>query len=174
MTEPVSDAPNRPAVKPASGRKRSMARLAAVQALYQIALTDADAIAVTDEFVTHRLDREIDGDRYGEADRTLFADLVKGVSERGADIDGMIAAALPGEWPLERLETLLRAILRAGAYELLARPDVPARTAITEYIEIAHAFYSGKEPGMVNGVLDRLARTLRRDDMKAAAGDGGG
>ena len=81
------------------------------------------------------------------------------------DVDGIVAASLPADWPLARLESVLRAILRAGCYELLARSDVPARVVINEYVEVAHAFFSGKEPGLANGVLDRLARTLRGADL---------
>ena len=153
--------------------KRSLARLAAVQALYQIELGGEAPEAVVAEFAAHRLGREIDGDRYAEADRAFFADLVSGCSERGGDIDGMLSAALPADWPLLRLESVLRAILRAGAFELLARADVPARVVINEYVEIAHAFFSGKEPGMVNGVLDRLARNLRAEELAGSGRDGG-
>jgi transcription antitermination protein NusB len=170
MTDPVPGVPKEAAQ--GGSRKRSVARLVAVQALYQIDLVGAEPDAVVAEFIEHRLGREIDGERYGEADRALFADLVAGVSDRRVDIDRAIAAALPADWPLERLETILRAILRAGAYELLARGDVPPRVTITEYLDIAHAFFSGKEPGMVNGVLDQLARTLRADDLEDAR-DGG-
>ena len=160
--------------RPGAGtRKRSVARLAAVQALYQIDLCGARPDAVIAEFLKHRLGREIDGDNYGEADTALFADLVKGTIERQADLDRAISGALTPDWPLERLETVLRAILRAGAYELLARSDVPARVAISEYLDIAHAFFAGKEPGLVNGVLDRLAHALRREDLRDG-GSGGG
>jgi N utilization substance protein B len=157
---------------PAAG-KRSLARLAAVQALYQIDLGGADPTEVIDEFAAHRLGREIDGDRYGDADRAFFAKLVNGTRDRGAEIDSAIAAVLPADWPLERLERVLRAILRAGAFELLALGDVPARVVINEYLEIAHAFFGGKEPAMVNGVLDRLARTFRGDELSASARNGG-
>jgi transcription antitermination protein NusB len=127
------------------------------------------------EFVKHRLGQEIEGENYGEADRTLFADIVRGASSRQGEIDGMLAAALSEEWPLPRLETILRAILRAGAYELLGRADVPPRVVISEYLDVAHAFFAGKEPGMVNGVLDRLARVLRQDDPDHGLGpDRGG
>lgn len=155
------------------GRRRSAARLAAVQALYQIDLAGIPEEGVITEFVKHRLGCEIDGDSYGEADATLFADIVRGAGQRRTDLDGMIGAALSREWPLERLEVILRAILRAGTYELLARPDVPARVAISEYLDIAHAFFAGKEPGLVNGVLDRLARTLRPEEI-VEGGRGGG
>jgi N utilization substance protein B len=152
--------------RPLPGRKRSAARLAAVQALYQIDLTGEPVAAVIAEFVKHRLGREIDGENYGEADASLFTDIVRGVVDRQTDLDRIIGAALTPEWPLERLEVILRAILRAGAYELFARPDVPARVIISEYLDIAHAFFAGKEPGLVNGVLDRLARTLRPDELQ--------
>ncbi len=150
-------------------RRRSAARLAAVQALYQIDMGGAAPDSVIAEFVRHRLGREVDGDQYGDADPTLFADIVKGVIARQADLDRMISSVLTPDWPLERLETVLRAVLRAGTYELLARSDVPARVVISEYLDIAHAFFAGKEPGLVNGVLDRIAHVLRPGDL-----DGGG
>ena len=151
--------------RPGGTRKRSVARLAAVQALYQIDVSDAAPEAVIAEFQKHRLGREIDGDRYGEADPALFADIVRGTIDRQADLDRALSAALTPDWPLERLETVLRAVLRAGAYELLARGDVPARVVISEYLDIAHAFFGGKEPGLVNGVLDKLAHVLRPGDL---------
>jgi N utilization substance protein B len=154
-----------PSSRPGS-LKRSVARLAAVQALYQIDLSGAIPDTVIAEFLKHRLGRDIDGDNYGEADTTLFADIVAGTVALQADLDHAISGVLTPDWPLERLETVLRAVLRAGAYELKARADVPARVAINEYIDIAHAFFSGKEPGMVNGVLDRLAQVLRPGDVK--------
>ncbi len=173
MTEPATK-PETPAERGVpGGGKRSLARLAAVQALYQIELTSANPGAVVSEFLAHRLGREIDGDQYAEADRVFFAELVKGCSERREDVDGIVAPSLPPDWPLARLESVLRAILRAGAYELLARGDVPARVAINEYVEIAHAFFSGKEPGMVNGVLDRIARTVREAELSGTGRDGG-
>ena len=173
MTEPATQSNTASTAEPRGAGKRGLARLAAVQALYQIELTSADPGTVVSEFLAHRLGREIDGDQYAEADRGYFADLVKGCSERREDVDGIVAAALPPDWPLARLESVLRAILRAGTYELLARSDVPARVAINEYVEIAHAFFSGKEPGMVNGVLDRIARTLREAELSGTGRDGG-
>jgi N utilization substance protein B len=137
-----------------------------VQALYQIELSGGAVDAVVGEFVRHRLGNEDEGDNFGEVDQTLFGDVVRGTMARKADLDGMISAALSAEWPLERLEVILRAILRVGAYELFARPDVPARVVISEYLDIAHAFFAGKEPGLVNGVLDRLARTLRPQEVQ--------
>lgn len=151
-------------------RRRSVARLAAVQALYQIDLGGASPEAVIAEFARHRLGREVDGDHYGEADPALFADIVKGVIARQPDLDRSISSVLTPDWPLDRLETVLRAVLRAGAYELLARGDVPARVVISEYLDIAHAFFAGKEPGLVNGVLDRIAHVLRPGDLDGSGG----
>jgi len=155
---------------PTALRRRSVARLAAVQALYQIDLSGAPPAAVVAEFQKHRLGREQDGENYGEADIVLFADIVNGVIARRADLDSALSGALTADWPLERLETVLRAVLRAGAYELLARTDVPARVVISEYLDIAHAFFSGKEPGLVNGVLDRIAHVLRPGDLEGGGG----
>jgi transcription antitermination protein NusB len=151
---------------PRSGRRRSVARLAAVQALYQLELNpDLAAEAVVREFAHHRLGREVDGEHYGEADEMLFADIVRGVAANREQLDEQISAALSNDWPLARLETVLRAIMQAGAYELAHRPDVPPRVTIREYGTIAHAFFTGKEPGLVIGILDRLARTLRAVDL---------
>jgi transcription antitermination protein NusB len=149
-----------------AARRRSIARLAAVQALYQLELNPGrGAEAVIGEFVHHRLGREIDGEVYGEADAALFADVVRGVATGRERLDETVSAALSEEWPLGRLERLLRIILEAGAWELAQRPDIPPRVAISEYVAIAHAFFAGREPALANGVLDRLARTLRRDDL---------
>lgn len=158
-----------------AGRRRSVARLLAVQALYQIELNRLEPAgreidSVVGEFVKHRLGQEIEGEHYGEADRSLFADLVRGASERQGELDGMISSALSEEWPIHRLETILRAILRAGCYELLARRDIPPRVVISEYLDVAHAFFAGKEPAMVNGVLDRLAHVLRAEDLGSDRG----
>jgi N utilization substance protein B len=147
-------------------RRRSVARLGAVQALYQLALNPGiDPISVVGEFVHHRLGREIDGEVYGEADEKLFSDLVRGVVHHRDRLDETISAALSEEWPLQRLETILRLILEAGAYELAHRPDIPPRVTLNEYVTIAHAFFDGKEPVLANGVLNRLARALRPAEM---------
>lgn len=161
LADPAQAKPRRGAA-----RRRSMARLAAVQALYQLELNPSiEPESVVREFTRHRLGREIDGEQYGEADVELFADIVRGASADIERLDETISAALSEEWPLDRLEAVLRAILRAGAYELLHRPDVPPRVSVSEYTTIAHAFFSGKEPGLANGVLDRLARALRPEDF---------
>ena len=147
-------------------RRRSVARLAAVQALYQLELNRGiDPEVVVREFARHRFGREIDGDQYGEADPALFADIVRGVTADLQSLDATISTALTEEWPLPRLDAVLRAILRAGTYELVHRHDVPPRVSISEYTTVAHAFFSGKEPGLANGVLDKLGRTLRAAEM---------
>jgi N utilization substance protein B len=147
-------------------RRRSVARLAAVQALYQLELNrGADPEAVVREFVRHRFGHEIDGDRFGEADTALFSDVVRGVAADQEGLDATISSVLAEEWPLPRLDSVLRAILRAGAYELVHRIDVPPRVSISEYTAVAYAFFVGKEPGLANGVLDRLGRTLRATEM---------
>ena len=149
--------------KASATARRRAARLAAVQALYQIELTSDPADAVARKFLEHRLGRERDDEI--EADQSLFADIVQGVASRRRELDALIASVLVEGWTVERLELVLKLILRAGAYELQARPDVPARVCITEYVDLAHAFFDGKEPGLTNGVLDRLARMLRPDEM---------
>jgi N utilization substance protein B len=175
MTTPTESPPagERSSAREAGGthqrggsRRRSVARLAAVQALYQIELNrGVDPEAVVREFARHRFGQEIDGDQYGEADPALFSDIVRGEVADQERLDETISAALTEEWPLSRLDSVLRAILRAGAYELVHRHDVPPRVSISEYTAIAHAFFVGKEPGLANGVLDRLGRTLRAAEM---------
>jgi N utilization substance protein B len=154
--------------RPVAKGRRSAARLAAVQALYQIELAGAAPETVIGEFLRDGLDAEA----RGAVDEALFADVVRGAAARRAGIDTSIGHALTPDWPLERLEAVLRAILRAGTYELAARSDVPAAVIISEYLEIGHDFFSGKEPGLVNGVLDRIARTLRPEEF--AGDDRGG
>jgi N utilization substance protein B len=150
----------------AGGRRRSVARLGAVQALYQLALNPGLGVeTVIGEFRLHRLGREIDGETYGEADEELFVDIVRGVARHRQQLDETIAAALTEEWPLRRLQTILRLLLEAGGYELAHRSDVPPRVTLSEYVAIAHAFFDGKEPGLANGVLNRLARALRADEL---------
>jgi transcription antitermination protein NusB len=150
-----------PAAKPRTGNKRSAARLGAVQAVYQIEMTGVAPAVVVVEYVKYRLGQEIDGDTFLAADATLFEELVQGTTERQADLDGTISGALAAEWPLDRLEAVLRAILRVATFELAHRIDVPVKVVIAEYVDIAHAFFAGKEPGLINGVLDKLGRQLR-------------
>ena len=117
------------------------------------------------EFARHRFGHEIDGDQYAEADPALFADIVRGVAGDQQRLDCAISAALTPDWPLPRLDSVLRAILRAGAYELAHRHDVPPRVSISEYTAVAYAFFTGKEPGLANGVLDALARRWRAAEL---------
>ena len=160
---PAADGQPRPG---GAARRRSNARLAAVQALYQLELNPGRGVdSVIGEFIHHRLGREIDGERYGAADEALFAEIVRGVTADRERLDESISAALSDAWPLSRLETLLRLILEAGAYELVHRPDIPPRVTLSEYVAITDAFFDGREPILANGVLDRLARTLRPAEL---------
>ncbi len=160
--------------KTTGGTPRSTARLAAVQALYQLELSGGDPEQVIAEFNGHRLDEVVDGVALVKPDRPLFADLVRGVAHNRRDLDDMIAAVLVEDWTIERLETLLACILRAGAHELADRPDTPARVVISEYVDLADAFYAEKETGLVNGVLDRLARELRPSELAVPGGKAAG
>ena len=145
-----------------TGPARTRARLAAVQALYQMDMTQRDLSAVLEEFLDHRFETvEI----YAGADRGFFRDIVTGVAERQAEIDPEIASHLAQGWRLSRIDSILRAILRSGVYELIARSDVPARAIINEYVEIAKDFFGGDEPAVVNGVLDRVAREKREGEF---------
>jgi N utilization substance protein B len=154
-------------------QRRGAARIAAVQALYQIELTGASPDRVLREFVAHRIEPQPKDEAgaeeaIGETDRELFAAIVRGACEKRAELDEMVGSALAVGWSLERMDRVLRALLRAGAYELFARAETPARVAITEYVGVANAFYEGREPGFVNGVLDKLARALRPEEMAGA------
>jgi transcription antitermination protein NusB len=138
---------------------RSAARLGGVQALYQMDVAQTDLGEVLSQFSSQ------EGLKLGEtenaaADVGHLKNIVEGTVREQRTIDSQISRHLNANWPLERLDSVLRAILRAGAYELMFRHDVPARTAIDEYVNVAHAFYDGDEPGFVNGVLDKLARSL--------------
>ncbi|MGQ0677803.1 MAG: transcription antitermination factor NusB [Rhodospirillales bacterium] len=154
--------------KNAPAGKRSAARLAAVQALYQLDISGGRVGEVVREFIEHRLGRELDGEQYAGADEELFKALVEGAAAAREELDNMIAAVLPETWPLDRLESILRQILRCGVFELAEQKLVPAPVVISEYVGVADAFYAGKEPGMVNAVLDRLARDLRPGEGKRA------
>ena len=146
---------------PARSRSRSAARLAAVQALYQQEMEGTPVPRLLKEFHDHRLGATIEEAQYHEAERDFFDDIVSGVEARRADIDQAIAARLAKGWSLDRLDRPMRAILRAGAYELIARPDVPVGSVISEYVDVAHAFYDKRESGFVNGLLDAIAKEAR-------------
>ena len=159
--------------QPSGAVDRSSARLSAVQALYEIDMTGVAADPVIKDFLTQRwkatpdlaVEGEDDISELAQPDTALLAELVRGVSAKRDVLDGMIAPSLSGEWTVERLEVLLRAILRAGAFELLAMTDVPARVIINEYVELARDFFGEDEPAMVNAVLDKIARQLREAEQ---------
>jgi len=154
-----------------AANQRGAARLGAVQALYQMDVGGSSLPAVLAEFEAHRLGIELEGVQLRPADKPFFRALVTGVVKAQRRIDPIVHAALPPTWPLTRIDLTLRAILRCGVFELTERRDVPARVVISEYVDIAHAFFSADEPGLVNGVLDRVAHERRPEDFpKAASG----
>jgi N utilization substance protein B len=142
---------------------RSVARLAAVQALYQMEVSGVGVDAVVREFSEHRFDRDVDGegDQMAAADETFFAELAKGVVSKQGEVDQAVVKRLASGWRLDRLDATARAVLRAGAYELMYRPDVPTEVVIDEYVEIAKSFFEGPEAGFINGALDAIARDAR-------------
>jgi N utilization substance protein B len=148
--------------------RRGAARLAAVQALYQMDIAGTPVNDILAEFESHWLGREVEGSQYLPAEAAFFRQIVEGVVEAQRRLDPMVDHALAGGWPLKRVETVLRAVLRAGAWELEARRDVPARVVVSEYVDVANAFLDGEETGMVNAVLDALARSLRTAEFDAA------
>ncbi|MGC1779422.1 MAG: transcription antitermination factor NusB [Xanthobacteraceae bacterium] len=141
--------------------KRGAARLAAVQALYQMDIAGSGLNEIMAEFETHWLGGEVEGVQYRPAEVAYFRDIVGGVVREQGRLDRQIDAALSRGWPLKRIEAILRAVLRAGAYELACRSDVPARVVTSEYVDIAGAFVDKEETGMVNAVLDQLGHELR-------------
>jgi N utilization substance protein B len=146
-------------------KARAAARLAAVQALYQHEMEATPLARLLDEFHQHRLggeiDPEIDDAVYAEAEVAFFDDLVKGALARRDEIDALLAGKLAEGWKLARLDRTMLQVLRAGAYELLARADVPTGSAISEYVDVAHAFFDAREAKFVNGVLDAVAKAVR-------------
>ena len=140
---------------------RSAARLAAVQALYQMEMEATPLAKLLHEFHQHRLGATIEDATYADAEEDFFDDVVSGVDARRDEIDALITDRLAEGWSLNRLDRPMRAILRAGTYELIARPDVPAASVISEYIDVAHAFFDKRETGFVNGLLDAIAKTAR-------------
>lgn len=143
-------------------KSRSAARLAAVQALYQLEMEGTPLSVLLHEFHQHRLGATIEDVTYADAEESFFDDIVTGVDKRREEIDGLITARLSKGWSLERLDKPMRQILRAGAYELIARRDVPTGTVISEYVDVAHAFYDKREAGFVNGLLDGVAKDVRK------------
>ncbi len=145
--------------------RRGAARLAAVQALYQMDIAGAGINDIFAEFESHWLGNEVEGDEYLPAEAAFFRDVVSGVVRDQGKIDPILDDALTRGWPLKRIEAILRATLRAGAYELSHRKDVPARVVIKEYVDVAHAFVEADEAGMVNAVLDQIARQFRAGEF---------
>jgi N utilization substance protein B len=142
-------------------RSRSAARLAAVQALYQQDMEGTPLPRLLKEFHDHRLGATIEEQTYHDAERDFFDDLVTGADARRSELDALISSRLAEGWSLERLDRPMKAILRAGAYELVARADVPVGSVISEYVDVAHAFYDKRESGFVNGLLDAIAKQTR-------------
>src|SRR2546422_3575268 len=145
--------------------RRGAARLAAVQALYQMDIAGTGLNEILAEFESHWLGREVEGAQYLPAEAAFFRDVVQGVVREQRRLDPLIDRTLSAGWPLKRIETVLRAVLRAGAYELDHRRDVPARAVVSQYVDVANAFVDKDETGMVNAVLDQLARQLRTGEF---------
>jgi N utilization substance protein B len=141
--------------------QRGAARLAAVQALYQMELSGTGVLEIVSEYENFRLGQEIDGEQYLKADPSWFRSIVAGVVRDQRALDPIIAESLVEGWPLSRLDATIRAILRSGVFEIIERKDVPTAVIVTEYVEIAHAFFDEDEPKLVNAVLDSVARKLR-------------
>ncbi len=151
---------------PARSQARSAARLAAVQALYQMQMEGTALSKLLDEFHQHRLGREVDdadydGETFADAEIEFFDDLVRGVDARRDEIDANIAGKLSDGWTLKRLDKTMLQVLRAGGYELIARTDVPTATAISEYVDVAKAFFDDREAKFANGILDAVAKDVR-------------
>jgi N utilization substance protein B len=151
--------------------KRSAARMSAVQALYEMDITQKGINDVFAEFEAHWIGQPVDDDlEMRDAEISFFKDIVAGVIDHQKTIDQTIDNALAKGWPLVRIEVVLRAIMRAGVYELTRRKDVPPKVSISEYVDVTHAFYVGEEPGMVNAVLDHVARDVRADELGSRHG----
>jgi N utilization substance protein B len=149
--------------------RRGAARLAAVQALYQMDIAGTGLNDILAEFESHWIGREVEGAQYLPAEAAFFRDVVSGVVREQRSLDPLLDKVLAEGWPLKRIETILRAVLRAGAYELRHRTDVPARVVVSEYVDVANAFVDKDETGMVNAVLDQIARRFRTDEFARAA-----
>jgi len=145
--------------------RRTQARIAAVQALYQLSATNAAPDDVLDEFRTHRMS---EAGPAAIADKTLFTEVFQGACSDRAALNAMIEGSLSDDWALERMDRVLVALLNAGAWELLGRAETPARVVIAEYVDVARVFFDNREPAFVNGVLDRLARKLRPEEFAPA------
>jgi len=156
------------APQPRKANRRGAARLAAVQALYQMDIAGAGLNDVFAEFESHWLGSEVEGEKYLPAEAAFFRDVVSGVVRDQKKLDPLVDQALASGWPLKRIDAIIRAVLRAGTYELEHRKDVPARVVVTEYVDVANAFVDKDETGMVNAVLDQIARKFRADEFSKA------
>ena len=161
----MNNVKNNPEIRPAN--KRGSARLAAVQALYQMEISNASVSSVVQEYESLRIGQEVDGDTYLEADLGWFRGIVAGVVELQTQLDPIIHDALPDDWPLSRIDTLLRSVMRSAVFELMKRKDVPAKVVINEYLDVAKAFFEEDEPRLINGVLNRIAQELRENEFSA-------
>lgn len=150
--------------------RRGAARLAAVQALYQMDVAGTGINDILAQFESHWIGREVEGEQYLPAEAAFFRKLVQGVMAEQRNLDPRIDAALAAAWPLKRVEAILRAVLRSGVYELEHERDIPARVVVSEYVDVAHAFVDREEVGMVNAVLDQLARALRGGELGTPSG----
>lgn len=162
----MAEGKNKPAkTAERKANRRGAARLAAVQALYQMDISGAGINDVFAEFESHWIGNEVEGEKYLPAEAAFFRDVVSGVVRDQAKLDPLIDDALAKGWPLQRIDAILRAVLRAGSYELEHRKDVPGRVVVSEYVDVAHAFVEKDETGMVNAVLDQIARQFRADEF---------
>ncbi len=166
MVSALNDLPPRSAGDGKPMTPRGTARLAAVQAMYQMDVAQTDAMAVIRQFIRYHFGHDVEGAYYDRADEPFFEDLVLGVVREQLSIDPLIAKHLAEGWTLSRIDSILRAILRAAAYELQHRRDVPFKVIINEYLDVAHAFFGGDEPRVVNGILDAIARDVRPGEMQ--------
>ncbi len=153
---------------PKKANRRGAARLAAVQALYQMEIAGAGINDIFAEFESHWLGNEVEGDTYLPAEAAFFRDVVSGVVRDQTKLDPIIDEELQKGWPLVRIDAIIRAVMRAGAYELGHRKDVPGRVVVSEYVDVANAFVDRSETGMVNAVLDQIARRFRADEFSRA------
>jgi N utilization substance protein B len=161
----MAEATKRPNA-PRTANQRGAARLAAVQALYQMDVGRQSLEDTLAQFQVHHLGREIEGEQYLPADADFFRQIVTGVIRGQLDIDPTIDRALDRDWPMARIDATLRAILRAATFELLRRKDIPANVVISEYVDVTRAFYEDEAPGLVNGVLDAIAKQANRDSKE--------
>ena len=154
-----------PSSEERKANRRGAARLAAVQALYQMDIAGTGLNDILAEFESHWIGREVEGAQYLPAEAAFFRDVVSGVVREQRKLDPLVDNVLSQGWPLKRIEAIMRAVLRAGAYELEHRSDVPARVVVAEYVDVANAFVDRDETGMVNAVLDQIARQLRAGEF---------